>query len=1358
MNSSFLLVEHLSNVNAIIKQPLQMTQRIKFTCFDISKTFIVFGATSGGLYVYNRDPHQFIKLIPSKEGSVMQVCISPDEKHIALSTSKGTVVIIQNFFAETNIHYETYSEHRDNLVTAMQWYLDELFCGDNNGKVTVVVLPSLLAKAIFQVTCATLMHLESAVVQIDVYLKFLLISTLTRTYICDTEKEQYRQIGKKLRNGRFGACFAVNNIDQNVVPVETLTNKGVYKKLRDYEPFFTHINDNVQIFCSRPGTRMWEAKLNGSVTCTHQFKNFLKDQPTDIIKLDDNGDARFNICKNSDLKTDDLINFSKVFTFENKYIITFSKGGFYIFDPKDIAIVCWCNYYKNIKDLRIINNVIYIWDDDLEIHVIGFYSLEKFILNTLFNKQYYMCADLCIHYIAGVLNLIKTSKNIHLICVLKEKLLERSVVEKMSPIFEAIANFTEKMNTKQKLGSGIVVVNPFINTTENQYETEQLPETFQKLRDISTNVTEKFTESTKNLKEKFQILETTVKNLTLIDNVAVSCAATDNITSSDCNYHEEISTADITESPLKIFSQQYQLFQINYNLETPKFYELLYQYDVNKVVELFNTFSSSESTTEKSQVQLWCYQYYLKYLRKINFQSLVLLLQPEDIAINYAIKAFLAVNTSNDICVCSYPLPLEKGKPPQYYDIGCVLLKKFWCNNRQLLDEVVNKVPFMWKYVLNDLRINDCIAGVLPLLIQFGDEDLIRRFSIRFKYDDWDDAIKLLIKLRKHTCVNCDNNFDTKYNIMNWKSFGTIMIEGVGPQSAIKLLTRYSSIIPSNDLDTDFYQLCIFTAVVDNSHNGTRSKVIHFAKSMQNNKETTVEFDKIMKAILERKRPAKHKTSFENVCSYEISQNEAAKPYSKVPGPKPVPILGNTWRLLPIIGQYDVCDVAKISHLLYTDYGNIVKLSGLIGRPDLLFVYDADEIEKVYRNEGPTPFRPSMPCLVKYKSVVRKDFFGDLPGVVGVHGEPWKEFRSKVQKPILQLQTVKKYIEPVEEVTNFFIERILQLKDENEEMPPDFDNEVHKWALECIGRVALDTRLGCLDPDLTVNSEPQKIIDAAKYALRNVAILELKFPFWRYFPTTIWHNYIKNMNYFVEICTKYIDEAMIRLKNKNNQDENDLSLIERILAKEADQKTAVILALDLILVGIDTISMAVCSILYQLATRPEQQEKVYQELKRIIPDPNTPLDVKLLDEMVFLKAFVKEVFRVYSTVIGNGRTLQKDTVIMGYNIPKGVQVVFPTLVTGVMKEYVSSPDQFIPERWINRNGDYKIHPYASLPYGHGARMCLGRRFADLEIQVLLAKLIRSYKLDYFHQPLEYKITFMYAPEGELKFKVTKRDI
>lgn len=98
--------------------------------------------------------------------------------------------------------------------------------------------------------------------------------------------------------------------------------------------------------------------------------------------------------------------------------------------------------------------------------------------------------------------------------------------------------------------------------------------------------------------------------------------------------------------------------------------------------------------------------------------------------------------------------------------------------------------------------------------------------------------------------------------------------------------------------------------------------------------------------------------------------------------------------------------------------------------------------------------------------------------------------------------------------------------------------------------------------------------------------------------------------------------------------------------------------------------------------------------------------------------------RVYSTVIGNGRTLQEDTVICGYNIPKGIQVVFPTIVTGNMEEYCTNSSAFQPERWLKPNqggSGGNIHPFASLPYGYGARMCLGRRFADLEMQILLAK-------------------------------------
>lgn len=127
-------------------------------------------------------------------------------------------------------------------------------------------------------------------------------------------------------------------------------------------------------------------------------------------------------------------------------------------------------------------------------------------------------------------------------------------------------------------------------------------------------------------------------------------------------------------------------------------------------------------------------------------------------------------------------------------------------------------------------------------------------------------------------------------------------------------------------------------------------------------------------------------------------------------------------------------------------------------------------------------------------------------------------------------------------------------------------------------------------------------------------------------------------------------------------------------------------------------------------------------------------------------------------------------------------VIFPHLVVSNTEEYFDKPDEFIPERWLKYESTggcpmhtKKIHPFVSLPFGYGRRSCLGRRFAEIELQILLAKvaitnvsnshgvryfcfqIFRKYQVQYKYGPLTYKITPTYVPEQPLTFTLNKRD-
>lgn len=58
-------------------------------------------------------------------------------------------------------------------------------------------------------------------------------------------------------------------------------------------------------------------------------------------------------------------------------------------------------------------------------------------------------------------------------------------------------------------------------------------------------------------------------------------------------------------------------------------------------------------------------------------------------------------------------------------------------------------------------------------------------------------------------------------------------------------------------------------------------------------------------------------------------------------------------------------------------------------------------------------------------------------------------------------------------------------------------------------------------------------------------------------------------------------------------------------------------------------------------------------------------------------------------------------------------------------KYFPNANEFIPDRWMRQGGEKyaskDAHPFVFMPFGFGPRSCIGKRLAQLEMEILLAK-------------------------------------
>ena len=105
---------------------------------------------------------------------------------------------------------------------------------------------------------------------------------------------------------------------------------------------------------------------------------------------------------------------------------------------------------------------------------------------------------------------------------------------------------------------------------------------------------------------------------------------------------------------------------------------------------------------------------------------------------------------------------------------------------------------------------------------------------------------------------------------------------------------------------------------------------------------------------------------------------QRAKPYEELPTLSNFELLRN---FLPG-GKYNNLDSTQFLLALKRDLGDICKLPGLFGQQPIVFTYNVNDFETIYRNEGVWPTRPGLEAINYHRSVYRKDFFKGVEGLL----------------------------------------------------------------------------------------------------------------------------------------------------------------------------------------------------------------------------------------------------------------------------------------------------------------------------------------------------------------------------------------
>lgn len=191
----------------------------------------------------------------------------------------------------------------------------------------------------------------------------------------------------------------------------------------------------------------------------------------------------------------------------------------------------------------------------------------------------------------------------------------------------------------------------------------------------------------------------------------------------------------------------------------------------------------------------------------------------------------------------------------------------------------------------------------------------------------------------------------------------------------------------------------------------------------------------------------------------------------------------------------------------------------------------------------------------------------------------------------------------------------------------------------------------------------------------------------------------------------------------------------------------------LIMAAHDTTATSMTVMMAALGAHPEWQQRLIDEVDSLDAGE---IDEAAFDRMPETDKVFREALRLVPPVPFIPRKALRDFHWQGYDIPAGTSLALNPGVTMLSPDLFTNPEQFDPDRFSPERAEDRIHRFAWTPFGGGAHKCLGIHFANMQVKLFMATLLREFRVSLPYGPPEWQRMPIPKPKGGLPLVLTRR--